>query len=171
MAVFRPEALQTLKRWQEPIVIGVILLATLRVLWLAYVWSSWVMAVFGLALVGLAASFLYVAVLRMRLRSDASAPGLVEIDERNITYLSPHLGGAVSIDSIRKIDVSPTRSGGRNWVLYSFESSPVLIPFNAAGADALVEAFSALPGLGVERISRAARSNSLVIETIWEKGG
>lgn len=171
MAIFRPEALRTLRRWQEPIVVAVILLATLRVLWLAYAWSSWTMAVFGIALAGLAGSFLYVALLRMRLRGDADGPGLVEIDERNITYLSPHLGGSVSIDSIRKIDVSPTRSGGRNWVLYSYESSPVLIPFTAAGADALVEAFSALPGLGVERISRAVYSNSDVIETIWEKGG
>ncbi len=171
MPIFRADALHTLKRWQEPIVIGVFLLATLRVLWLAFIWSSWVMALFGIVLASIVGSLFYVALLRIRLRSDESSPGLVEIDERNITYLAPHLGGVVSIDFIRKIDVSPTRSGGRNWVLYSFEGPPVLIPFNAQGADKLIEAFSALHGLGVERISKAVRSNSLVIETIWEKGG
>ncbi len=171
MAIFRPEAVQTLKRWKEPVVIGVILLATLRIFWLAYVESSWIMALFGVVLALVLGSLFYVALLRMHLRSDASGPGLVEIDERNITYLAPQLGGVVSLDSIRKIDVSPTRSGRRNWVLYSYDVPPVMIPFNAQGADRLIESFSALPGLGVERISRAARSNSLVIETIWEKGG
>ncbi len=171
MALFRPEAVKTLKRWQEPIVIGVFLLATVRVLWLAFMWSSWVMALFGIALASIVGSLFYAALLRIRLRSDASAPGLVEIDERNITYLAPHLGGVVSIDSLRKIDISPTRSGGRNWVLYSVDGAPVLIPFNAEGADMLIDAFTVLPGLGVEKISRAARSTSLVIETIWEKGG
>ncbi|MBL4807518.1 MAG: hypothetical protein JKY31_09545 [Rhodobacteraceae bacterium] len=170
MEFLRPEAVKTLKRWQETIVFAILLLATLRVLWLAYVWSSWTMGLLGLALTAAVGSLLYIALLRMQLRGDGMGVGLVEIDERNITYLAPHLGGVVSIDSLRKIDVSPTRNGGCNWVLYSFDGPPVMIPFTAKGADALIEAFSALRGMGVDRISRAAKSNSLVIQTIWEKG-
>ncbi len=157
----------TLHRWREPLVYGVALLGGLRVLWIGYRYESWVMGVLGLGLTGAFVTLLYIALVRAGLRSTTDGPGLVEIDERNITYLAPHLGGTVTIDSIRKIDISPNRVGGHSWVLYHTEGTPLLIPFAAAGADGLLEAFSALPGMRLETIRRATGNKALEIKTVW----
>jgi len=171
MPVFRPEALQTLRRWQEPAIIAVLFAFAIWLLWRAYVQSSVISGLIGLVVVGVVGSLLYVAYLRARLRRAVAGPGIVEVREREITYFAPENGGSVELDDIRRIQIStrPSDTGNRNWILWSAGGS-LVIPVAADGAEAMIETFAALPHLGYEKILRAMEADTAEIFTIWEKG-
>lgn len=170
MPVFRPEALQTLRRWREPAIIAVLFLFAVRLLWLAYVQSSVISGLIGLAVVGVVGSLLYVAYLRARLRRSVAGPGIVEVREREITYFAPDGGGSVDLDTVRRIQLStrPTDMGDRNWILWHAGGS-LTIPVAADGAEALIETFAALPHLGYEKILQAMEADTAEIFTIWKR--
>ena len=169
MSVFRTDALVTLKRWLEPLITGGLLLLAVRLLWLGFSRPSWVYAGMGLVLAAIGGSLLYVALMKLRLGGSGEAAGIVEVRERNIVYLSPHLGGDVSLEWLSKIAISPSKSGSYNWVLYAPEQRPLLIPFQAKGAENLLHAFSALPGLSLERLNRALKADRNVMHIVWQR--
>lgn len=170
MSVFRPEALETLKRWREPAIIAVLLAFATNLLWMAYVQSSVISGLIGLVVVGIIGSLLYVAYLRARLRHSVEGSGIVEVREREITYFAPENGGSVDLDTVTRIQLStrPSADGDRNWILWSAGGS-LVIPANADGAEALIETFAALPHLGYDTILRAMQAETQEIFTIWEK--
>ncbi|MCF6272248.1 MAG: hypothetical protein L3J37_03515 [Rhodobacteraceae bacterium] len=169
MSVFRAEALKSLKRWKEPLLLVLILPFAARLLWLGVSRPSIVYGGLGVVLVLISGSLFYFALLRVRLGSSGEAAGIVEVRERSIVYLSPHLGGDVSLESLSKIAISPSRSGSYNWVLYTPEQRPLLIPFQAQGAENLLHAFSALPGLSLERLNRALKADRNVMHIVWQR--
>ena len=169
MPVFRTDALVTLKRWLEPILtLGVLLLAAWS-LWLGFMRPSIVYGGVGLFLAGIGGSLLYLALIKLRLGGSGEAAGIVEVRERNIVYLSPHLGGEVTLEALSKIAISPSKSGSYNWVLYAPEQRPLLVPFQAKGAENLLHAFSALPGLSLERLNRALGADRNVMHIVWHR--
>ena len=107
MSFIRPEAAAALKRWREAIIAAVILLGSLQAassttgLMNAFSW--------GTALIG--AALVIEGVRRARLPDTAGGVGVVEVDERQITYLGPLGGGAVSINELSRIIVRTTADG------------------------------------------------------------
>lgn len=171
MALFRPEAIETLKKWREPAIIAVLLLLAVKYLWQAFLQTSWISALIGLAFVAIIGSLLYVAYLRARLRRSVTGPGIVEIREREITYFAPDdKGGEANLDTLYRLQLSTMQSlaGDRNWILWHAEGS-LVIPVSAEGADALIEAFAALPRLGYDKIVKAMEAETQEIFTIWQK--
>ena len=161
---FRPEAKAVLWRWRE-VLVGVGL--SLFGLWwiigpgLLLALPGWAFVLGGIAL-GL------VGAQRGRFRGAGDGLGAVQVDEGQIAYFGPLTGGVVALAALERLSLDRTASPA-HWRLDAPEQAPVMIPVNAAGADALFDAFSKLPGLRTERMLselRAQRGHAVVI---WER--
>ena len=73
-------------------------------------------------------------------------PFVIEVDEAQIAYLSALGGGYISLCELSEIRLV-TRRGHRYWHLRQSDGETLPIPVDAAGSDALFDAFSTLPGL------------------------
>ncbi len=163
MAFIRPEALATLKRWREALVIGAILVLGL---WWGLTGLGFI-ALTGWALVVISAALLYAAIQRARFRGGHGGLGVVEIDERQIAYLAPIGGGILSLDALTEIAVAPDRAGLPVWQLRA-GMEILTIPASAEGTDALFDMLTALPGANIEaaiRMSHDKPTNRVVIWT------
>jgi hypothetical protein len=160
---FRPEARAALWRWREAMVAGVV--AALGLWWALT--SFGVLQWLGWALVALAAAAGYVAIQRLRFGQGGGGPGVVQIDERRLSYFGPLSGGIVDLDDLVRLDLDPT---GRppHWVLSHRSGDPLPIPVNAEGADALFDVFATLPGIRTERMLDALRHSPDTRVTIWQ---
>jgi len=167
MSAFRPEAVQEVKRWLEPLFLASSLPLAAYWLWLGLTRPSYFYLGLGVFSGLVSLPLLYFALIRLKLRRGGNAAGIVEIRERSIVYFAPRLGGDVSLEALNKIVISPSKSGSYNWVLYAPEQPPLIIPFNAQGADKLLHAFSALPGLSLDRLNKALNADRNVMHIVW----
>ncbi len=161
---FRPEAKASLWRWREVLVaLGLVLLG----LW-------WIMgpgrllALPGWALVLAGGALVLVGVQRGRFRGAGDGPGAVQVDEGQIAYFGPMTGGVVALTALERLSLDTTAHPA-HWRLDAKGQEAVLIPVNAAGSDALFDAFATLPGLRTERMLTelgAGRNHAVVI---WER--
>lgn len=148
--MIRPAALATLARWREVAVsAGVILVG----LWTATRGGP-ILAVAGLALAALGAGLTLTALRRMRFAQAITAPGLVEVVEGEVRYFGPSLGGAVSLADLTELRLLTLR-GRRMWRLKQSDGQALLIPVDAAGAEALYDGFTSLPGLDMGQLLTA----------------
>lgn len=161
MNFIRPEVRDAVWRWRE-VLIGIVALGFGLRLALTSFGALFLIGC-GFAIGG--AALLVSGVQRGRFRSEGGGSGVVEIDERRITYFGPFGGGAVAVDDLVEIGVDPSRS----WLIRDAFGTHLLIPMNAEGADALFDAFSAVPGLGGARLVEAVRSSPRQYTVIWEK--
>ena len=150
MSFLRPEAKALLLRWAEPlsgaVLVGLGLYTLMR--------GGWLLMLIGLALTGLGLAWAVLGLRRARFQGDPQAPGLVEIDEGRLRYLHPSLGGEISLHDLETLRLLQLR-GRRVWQLQDLFGRKLLIPLDAAGAGALFDALSALPGLHSARLARA----------------
>lgn len=142
MSVIRPEALSLLTRWRE--VIAAAGLAALGGWWV--VLGGLILIPAGLALIALAAGLALTAWRRLRFDQGGMAPGVVEVDEGQIGYLGPGIGGFVSLPDLVEIKLITLR-GRRVWRLKQTDGQAILVPVDASGAERLFDAFATLPGL------------------------
>lgn len=148
--MIRPEALAALRRWREVILAAILAGAGL---WLA-LGGGPVLLGAGLALVGLAAAWALSAWRRLRFAQDIAAPGLVEVIEGEVRYYGPSIGGAVSLSDLVELRLVTLR-GRRLWRLKQRDGQALLIPVDAAGAAALYDGFTSLPGLDMAAVLAA----------------
>lgn len=166
--MIRPELARKLRPWAET---AAALAATLFGLWV-FSRGGWVFWPLGALIAGAAAAWALDAWRRQRFHSDASAPGMVELDEGAIRYLSPSafLGGEIALRELSELRM--LRLNGRaHWRLKSTDGQALLIPVDAAGADRLASAFAALPGADMGRISAALAPGAPHVQTLWSKDG
>ena len=161
---FRPEAKAALWRWREMIVAAAI--AILGLWWIVgpgrlLAVPGWAFLVGGIAL-GL------VGFQRGRFRGAGDGPGAVQVDEGQIAYFGPLTGGVVALASLERLSLDATSSPA-HWRLDAPDQAAVLIPVNAAGSDALFDAFSKLPGLRTERMLSELRSRRRHAVVIWSR--
>lgn len=164
MSFIRPEAKAALWRWREILVALAVGLTGLG--WVVghgglLGWTGAVLLIAGavLAIVG---------VQRARFRTGAGGPGLVLIDEGEITYMGPLTGGTVSAPDLERLALDPTARPA-HWVLDQPGHPPLMIPVNAEGAENLFDVFSALPGLRTERMLAELQGKSAHPVVIWER--
>lgn len=161
MSFIRPEVRASLARWREVIAGGVTLALGLQLALTSY----GALFLIGTALALAGAALVVAGVQRARFRSGGGGAGVVDLDERRITYFGPFGGGAVSVDDLIEIGVDPSRS----WLIRDANGTHLMIPMNAEGADALFDAFAAVPGLTPARLVEAVRSTPRQYTTIWAK--
>lgn len=140
--MIRPEAQAALWRWREAIAGAGIVGFGLWLIWL----GGYLLVPLG-ALVGCAGVALAVlAWRRQRFATAGDAPGVVQIDEGQVSYMGPMVGGYVSLRDLNEVRLISIR-GRRLWRLKQADGQALLVPVEAAGAEALFDAFCTLPGL------------------------
>ncbi|MCB1311317.1 MAG: hypothetical protein KDK29_05220 [Sedimentitalea sp.] len=165
MSFIRPEARAGIRRWREALAGG-------GALALGLWWAlgpggllGWV----GWGLVALSAALIVIGLQRGRFRAGGGGPGVVQVDEGRIAYFGPLTGGAVAASDLVRLELD-RRGKPAHWVLEQPGQPPLYVPVNAEGAEALFDAFSALPGLRTERMlaELAAQGRGRVV--IWQRG-
>lgn len=163
MSFIRPEARALVMQWRE-VLIG------LAVLMLGAWWAGGfgVLKWLGIVICGIGVALIVSGIQRARFRAGRGGPGVVQIDEGQVTYFGPLNGGAVAVQSLNRLVLD----GGSNpavWALYQAGQPPLHIPVNAEGADGLFDAFATLPGLktGAMIAKLQARPDHPVV--IWQK--
>ena len=158
----RPEVAALLRRWSE--VIGA--LAVLAIgLWIA-ARPGLIVQGFGFVLAGLAALALIPAVRRARFATDGQGPGVVQVIEGRILYMGPTTGGAVSLADLTSLALRRDHTGAAAWIL-SEPGQLLVVPVDAAGAEALFDAFTTLPGLGAQRLLAARQGSRIGEQVLW----
>lgn len=164
MSFIRPEARAAVWRWRE-VLVGSAVLA-LGLWWaLARIgllhWIGYAVAAIGLVL-------LLAGVQRARFRGASGGPGVVQVDEGQIAYFGPLTGGAVALRELSALHLDPTASPA-HWVLEQPGQPALHIPLTAEGADALFDAFAALPGIRTERMLSEMKHSASHPVVIWQK--
>lgn len=164
MSFIRPDAYAALMRWRE-VLVGAGLLA-LGLMWALgpgglLGWVGWALVLAGgaLGVTGLR---------RMRFRTDGSGPGVVQVDEGKISYFGPVDGGAVAASELERLILDPT-AHPPCWVLEQPGWPALHIPVNAAGSEALFDAFGALPGLDTGRLVQHLGRKAPMPVVVWER--
>jgi hypothetical protein len=167
MAEFlRPGAAAVLRKWREVLIaLGVIGLG----LWIA-AFPGPVVQGFGWVLMAGGAAYLIPAARRARFAASGEAPGVVRVDERRILYMGPVHGGAVALDDLAHLSIRRLEDGRAAWVLVA-EDGVLAIPVEATGAEALFDAFTALPGLSAQALLAARDGAASGTTRIWSRGG
>ena len=164
--MIRPELAARLRPWAET---GAALAATAFGLWV-FSLGGWILWPLGAAISSIAALWALDARRRMRFRHEALGPGMVELDEGAIRYLSPNrlLGGELALRELGEIRLMRL-NGRRHWRLKSTDGQALLIPVDAAGAEYLAGAFATLPGADMGRIAAALAPDAPAIQTVWSR--
>ncbi len=164
MSFIRPEVQETLFRFRETIV-GTVLVA-LGIYWTFA--GIGLLKYLGVALI-LAATLLVIAGLqRAKFRVGRGGAGVVQVTEHQISYYGPLTGGAVSIDAMTQLELDP-RQKPAHWVLRQAGQDPLHIPITAEGADALFDAFGALPKINTTNMLAQLKNQSDQPVVIWQK--
>ncbi len=164
MSFVRPEAMQSLTRWREVLIGGAVLV--LGAWWVLGTggllhWIGYAVAAVGLALIA-------AGIQRARFRGARGGAGVVQVDEGQIAYFGPLTGGAVARSEMTALLIDPTGKPA-HWVLRQPGQPDLHIPVNAEGAEALFDAFAALPGLRTEyMLSQMSASGDQAV-VIWQK--
>jgi hypothetical protein len=158
----RPQARATLWRLRG---VAVALAPAALGLWIAattFGLTRWL----GWALVALGAALALAALQRLRFGLHDGGPGVVQIDERRLSYFGPLTGGVIDLDDLTRLGIDGS-SHPPHWLLTA-PGAVLAVPVNAAGAEALFDAFAALPGLSPERLIAAVNAPPPRPATLWE---
>ncbi len=164
MSFFRPEARAEIWRWRETLIGGGIVLAGL---WLV-AGPGLLLAIPGYALLLGGAGLIWMGVQRARFRGADGGVGAVQVDEGQVSYFGPLTGGAVALRELDRLSLE-RQMYPAHWRLDQSGQPPVLIPVNAAGSEALFDAFATLPGLRTERMLFELRATKHQSVVIWER--
>lgn len=166
MSFIRPEARAGLWRWRE--VLSGAAVSCLGLWWaigpgglLGWVGGALCLAGLALCVVGLQ---------RARFRAGDGGPGVVQVDEGQITYFGPLDGGTVAAGELARLVLDPTAHPA-HWLLEQPGAPALAIPVNAEGADVLFDVFAALPGIRTERMLAELRGRAAHPVVIWERHG
>ena len=161
---FRPEAKAALWRWRE------VLLA----LGLGLMGGWWMAGPGGLLQIPAAALILggaalgWIGVQRGRFRGRGEGAGAVQVDEGQVAYFGPLTGGVVALRDLERLSLDRAARPA-HWRLDAPGQPAVMIPVNAANAEALFDAYATLPGFRTERMLAELRGGPAHAVVIWER--
>ena len=160
--MIRPQAQQSLWLWRE-VLVGALLFA-LGAWWFftsfgIMVWLSVIISIVGVVISVLGYQ-------RAKFFTGSDGPGVVEIQEGQISYLGPITGGALAYSDLTKVELISV-SHKRHWRLSHTGGLAVIIPVDAQGADQLFDVFASLSGVQTSKMLSALGSNSELPIIIW----
>lgn len=161
--MIRPEAAAALRRWREVLIGGAVV--ALGVYWGFFIGGG-VLSWIGYLVMAGGAALLVAGVQRARFRLGDDGPGVVHVIEGRISYFGPLDGGLVDLEALSGLDLDHA-AVPPVWVLRAPGQPPLSIPLTAKGADALFDAFSALPGIRTEHMLRQMQTGGAHTVVIW----
>lgn len=164
MSFIRPEARAQLWAWRELIAAVLLFGLGARAALGNVGFLSWL----GWGVIAVSVIVAIVAAQRMRFRLGSGGPGVVQVVEGQISYFGPLTGGAVAVSELDRVTLDHTAKPA-HWVLDQPEQPSLAIPVTARGAERLFDAFSALPGLQVERMLKEMHRSGTHQVVIWER--
>lgn len=166
--MIRPELRRWLSLHAEALAALAVVLAGL---WLV-LRGGWFFAILGAAVLLVGAALLIGAWRRLPFRRRIDAPGMVEIDEGAVRYYGAAvLGGEMALRDLTEIRLLRLRGHG-HWRLRNLRGEALLIPVDAAGAEAMADAFTTLPGLDMGAVSAAlahVADQPDAVRTVWRR--
>jgi len=171
MSLIRPELRQWLARWGEPLAAAGVALLGLWLIWHGYQRVNWITEGIGLVLAALGAALFWASFQRSRFSPRQQGPGLVEVNERRITYLTSLGGSSVDIAAMTRLEMRTHSAFGRYWILRHEDGVSLYIPTEATGAESLFDAFSALPGIEPGKLIAAQKETGTHRNVIWRRAG
>ncbi|GHF00689.1 hypothetical protein GCM10016455_22130 [Aliiroseovarius zhejiangensis] len=165
MSFVRADALATLTRYREALIGANIILFGLWWAWGSLGAIKWI----GLTITAVGAAILWSGLRHARIRAGHGGVGVVQVDERQITYLAPVGGGFASLDDVGRIEIATDRAGLAVW-RFRTGNEILFIPVRAEGAEALFDALTALPGANIDAAIRAANQPPNDTVVIWQRG-
>ncbi|WBU64336.1 hypothetical protein [Paracoccus aerodenitrificans] len=166
MGLIRPELARWLTQRRE-------LLAALATVlfggWLA-LRGGWFFFALGAAVFATGAVWAVTSWRRLAFLHDVTAPGVVEVVEGEIRYFGARsLGGSIALHELNEIRLIRL-NGQDHWRLKSRDGQALLIPVEARGAEQLADAFTALPGLDLGRVSAALQqTEGPSLRIVWTR--
>ncbi|WP_375691923.1 hypothetical protein [Pseudooceanicola sp. LIPI14-2-Ac024] len=164
MSFVRPEIAHGLRRWREALFgAGVLLVG----LWWSLAmlgpltWIGWLIAAVGGGLI-------VAGIQRGRFRQGRDGPGVVRVDEGQIAYFGPWDGGVAALSEIVEVTLD-RRARPACWRIRQPGRPDLEIPVNAEGAEALFDAFGALPSFDTRAMLAALHGVERYPVTVWEK--
>ena len=164
MQFLRPEIGEAVSRFREAI--AGVAVSLLGVYWALN--AQGLLAIIGTSLAVAGALLVFAGIQRGRFRTGAGGPGIVSVDEGQVTYYGPFEGGSVVIGQLDRVEFDATARPNAAWILHDPVSGPLRIPVNAEGADALFDVFSTLDGLQTERMLAVMQSPRREQVVIWQ---
>ena len=163
----RPELAQFFRRWREPIAAGVLAWVGAMFLWRGFTQYNWMSEAIGIVLLLIGLALFWAGYRRVQFNRQGDGPGLIEVTERQIYYMTPQGGGSVAIADMTRLEIRTMIEIGRVWVLKQSDDATLFIPLNAAGSEALFDAFSALPGMEVNNLIAAVNKTGETRQIVW----
>ena len=116
------------------------------------------------------AVLVWLGIQRARFRGPGGGVGAVQVDEGEVTYFGPLSGGSVALREMEELSLERAMFPA-HWKLVQRGRPPLLIPVNAEGSVALLDAFASLPGLQTERMLAELQASRHQPVVIWQKAG
>lgn len=175
MSFIRPELVEDWRRWREAITWGALAFAGAWTIWSGIRTGGLLQIAFGLVAIPAGLALMRAAVRRVRLLPAANDEGLVLIDEGQIVFMGPRHGGSIDLPSIVRVEIV-TRphippASAHVWVITGDDGTRLTIPLGAAGADALLDALTPLPGIDFDAEIAAVGGIGPKRATVWRKAG
>jgi len=164
MSFVRPEAISYFQNYRGFILSAMITTAGLYILISSFGTTKIVGGVF--LLIGLLVG--HDAYRRFKFPDGRGGPGVLEIDERRVSYLFGGLETSISIDSLDRIELHRNVKGYVTWIFYGPDGM-LSVPGDAEGTDALFDALVALPGINYSQAEAALQGKEPDIFLIWQR--
>ncbi len=168
MSFLRPELAERLSRGREAFAWSAALAVGLWLMWRGYAQPEPLQFVVGLVLALAGFGLLRGALRRLRLGIDELGEGVVVIDEARIGFYGPRGGGFVDLPTVVAVHVSPM-GAGHAWLIDAEDGTRLAIPAGARGAEGLVDALGALPGIDFDAAAEALARAENVPATVWRR--
>ncbi len=168
MSLIRPEARAILWRARDLIFGGILFCLGFY----ALTSNAWPTKLFGGVVMVAGCALLTVGFRRLNFPSGDGGPGVVEVDERQISYFGPQGGGAVSLEALSEVRIVTTGEGplvtDLHWIFMQKDGTLLQIPGDAAGTETLFDALSVLNGVDHASAAAAFASTEPAMFTLWK---
>jgi hypothetical protein len=164
MSFIRAEAISAIRQYRGFILGGLILAAGLCVILTSFGTTRLAGGLFVVmgALIG------HDAYRRVKFPSGKGGAGVVEVDERRVSYLSAGICVSVSMDTLERIELHRNTKGRITWIFYDPEGM-LSLPGDAEGTDKLFDALVALPGMNYSQAEAATQGKGPDLFLIWQR--
>lgn len=167
MSFIRPEIIALAQKHRTGLVYGGIAVAGVLLLWRGIALQAPLLSIIGGALVAVATTMALADRQRARFRRVTDQPGVVQIDEAQISYFGPDTGGIVDRDALVRVDLVSSGDGVAHWLLTQEAGPAVHVPLSAEGAETLVDVLMTLPGVQIGAALTALDRRRRSVVPVW----